>query len=110
MENQKGFIMPAAARAENVDSASTGHLCDVVTTIAGTLQTTVRINGSIAAVRGDALAPHTILAGGVCIPHAAVVNAGSSTVRIANIPAARLGDSADAGSIISGSSNVFIGG
>lgn len=100
--------MPAAARIG--DSVATGHACDTTTTIAGISQSTVRINSIIAAVRGDALAAHTILVGTVCVPHGANVNAGSSTVRISGIPAARVGDSADAGSIISGSANVTIGG
>lgn len=100
--------MPAAARKG--DTVATGHDCDATTTIKGTLQTTVRINGLIAAVSGDPLDAHTILSGTVCVPHSANVNAGSSTVRFGGISAARVGDSADAGSITSGSSDVNIGG
>lgn len=101
--------MPAAARAENVDKITTGHACDGTAKIAGTLQTSVIINGDIAAVKGDAIAPHTILSGDVCVPHSAVVNAGSGTVFFEGIEAARIGDSADGGVIISGSGTVFIG-
>lgn len=102
--------MPAAARAENTDSIATGHSCDGTAQIAGAQQTKVKINGKIASVVGDAIAPHTIYVPKACVPHSAVVNAGSSTVRFGGIPAARIGDSADAGSITSGSHNTFIGG
>jgi uncharacterized Zn-binding protein involved in type VI secretion len=37
------------------------------------------------------------------------VNVGSSTVRIAGAFVARIGDSADSGNMISGSSNIFCG-
>ena len=109
-DKSKGSIMPLAALAENVSAVTTGHACDATTTILGTLVSTVRINNTIAAVNGDLLAPHTILAGISCVPHTANVNVGSSTVRIENIAAARVGDSADAGAITSGSNNVSIGG
>ena len=102
--------MPAAALAEDTSKVSTGHGCDGTTTIKGTLQTTVRINGIIAAVKDDVLTDHTILSGDVCVPHTAYVNAGSSTVKIAGIPVARVDDSADGNKIISGSDNVNIGG
>jgi uncharacterized Zn-binding protein involved in type VI secretion len=100
--------MPAAARLG--DPTTTGHACDATTTILGALVSTVRINNIVAAVNGDLLAPHTILAGISCVPHTANVNVGSSTVRIENIAAARVGDSADVGAITSGSNNVSIGG
>ena len=101
--------MPAAALAELVSEVSTGHACDGTTTIEGTLQTTVRIEGTLAAVDGDALAAHTILSGTVCVPHAAIVNEGSGTVRIEGIPGARVDDSADADRITTGAGTVFIG-
>jgi len=44
-----------------------------------------------------------------CAPHVANVNAGSGTVRVAGAFVARIGDSADAGAMTSGSSNVFSG-
>lgn len=93
------------------DAISTGHGCDSSSTILGALQTSVRTNGIINAVKGDAIAPHTILGAGVgCVLHPAVVNVGSSTVFIEGIPAARYTDSADLGQIEAGSPNVFIGG
>ena len=103
--------MPAAALAENVSSTTTGHACDATTTIQGTLQSTVRIEGTIGAVKGDPLAPHTILSGTICVDHpGTVVNVGSSTVRLGGIAAARVGDGADAGAITSGAGTVSIGG
>lgn len=101
--------MPAAAVC-GVDSISTGHPCDGTAVIQGSLQSKVTIGGNPVAVIGDAIFIHTILNSGVCIPHGAVVNAGSSKVSIAGLAIARIGDSADLGAIISGSSNVFVGG
>ena len=45
-----------------------------------------------------------------CPNHVAAVNVGSGTVNIVGSPAARVGDSTDAGAMTSGSSNVSIGG
>jgi uncharacterized Zn-binding protein involved in type VI secretion len=101
--------MPAVARVDQ-DIISTGHACDGTAGIFPPLQTTVIIENKYAAIRGNSIAPHTILAGTVCVPHSAVINAGSSTVFIGGIPVARLGDSADGGSVISGSGTVFVGG
>jgi uncharacterized Zn-binding protein involved in type VI secretion len=102
--------MPAVARSQNTDTITTGHGCDATALIAGSLQTKVFVNTKLGAVQGDPIAPHTILAGAICVPHSAVVNAGSSKVFFGGIAAARIGDSADGGVIISGSSNVFAGG
>jgi uncharacterized Zn-binding protein involved in type VI secretion len=101
--------MPAIAVC-GVDQIATGHPCDGTALIQGALQTKVTIGGNPVAVQGDAIAPHTIKAGDACVPHPAVINAGSSKVSIGGIPVARIGDSADAGAIISGSSGVFAGG
>lgn len=102
--------MPAVAVC-GVDEIATGHPCDGTALIQGALQTKVTIAGNLVAVQGDAIAPHTIKAGDACVPHpAAVINAGSSKVFIGEIPVARIGDSADAGAVISGSSGVFAGG
>ena len=101
--------MPAAALAELVSEVSTGHGCDGTTTIEGTLQTTVKIEGTLAAVDGDALEAHTILSGTVCVPHPATVNEGSGTVKIEGIAAARVGDSADGDKITTGAGTVVIG-
>ena len=103
--------MPMAAR--NLDPILTGHPCDVTSTIVATLATgKVIIQGQPAAVTGDAIAPHTILSGSSCVPHSAVTGAGSLKVRLgpALLPANRVGDPADLGIIIGGSSKVIIGG
>jgi uncharacterized Zn-binding protein involved in type VI secretion len=101
--------MPAVA-VVNVDIISTGHDCDATAGIQGALQTKVTIGGNLVAVQGDAIAPHTIEDGDECVPHSAVINAGSSKVFISGIAVARIGDSADAGAIITGSSSVSAGG
>jgi uncharacterized Zn-binding protein involved in type VI secretion len=101
--------MPAVAVC-TVDTITTGHGCDGTALIQGSLQTKVTIGGKRVAVQGDAIAPHTINAGPVCVPHSSVINAGSSKVTIAGIPVARVGDSADAGSVATVSGKVSCGG
>ena len=100
--------MPMAAR--NADKILTGHPCDVTSTIVATKAVKVFIQGQMAAVTADAIAPHTILAGSSCVPHAAVTGPGSSKVFCGGFPANRVGDVADMGVIISGASKVIIGG
>ena len=100
--------MPMAAR--NTDKILTGHPCDVTSTIVATKAVKVFIQGQMAAVTADAIAPHTILAGSSCVPHAAVTGPGSSKVFCGGFPANRVGDVADMGVIISGASKVIIGG
>ncbi len=101
--------MPAVAVC-GVDTISTGHPCDGSALIQGSLQSKVTIGGKPIAVVGDAIEIHTYLVSDVCVPHSVVVNAGSSKVSIAGLAMARLGDSADAGAIVSGSSKVIAGG
>jgi uncharacterized Zn-binding protein involved in type VI secretion len=101
--------MPAVAVC-TVDEIATGHSCSATAGIQGALISKVTIGGNPIAVQGDAIAPHTIKSGRICIPHSASINAGSGKVFAQGRPVARIGDSADAGSIISGSSNVFAGG
>jgi uncharacterized Zn-binding protein involved in type VI secretion len=100
--------MPAAARIGDI--VNTGHACTTVVDIALTLQSNVKIDGKLAAVVGSQLADHTFLSGSSCIPHSATVTAGSSKVFIGGIAVSRIGDTADMGAIITGSSSVFIGG
>ena len=45
-----------------------------------------------------------------CSSHAANLNIGSPNVRVGGIPWGRVGDSADAGAMISGSVNVLVNG
>ncbi len=101
--------MPAVAVC-TVDEIVTGHACNTTAGIQGALVSKVTIGGNPIAVQGDSIAPHTIKDGRSCVPHSASVNAGSGKVFAQGIPVARIGDSADMGSIISGSSNVFAGG
>lgn len=101
--------MPAVARV-GVDIINTGHPCDGTAGIQGQLQNKVFVEGEPAAVRGDSIQVHNILVGGICIPHGAVINAGSSKVFIGGTPIARVGDSADQGSVATGSSKVSAGG
>jgi uncharacterized Zn-binding protein involved in type VI secretion len=101
--------MPAVVRVG--DPLSTGHGCTGSTTLASHNQDgTVRANSIVIAVVGAPTVVHTIPAGDACIPHTANLNAGSSSVFINGIPVGRVGDSADAGAMTSGSPNVFAGG
>ena len=100
--------MPMAAR--NTDDILTGHPCDVTSTIVATKAVKVFIQGQMAAVVGDVIAPHTILAGSSCVPHAAVTGPGSTKVFIGGISANRLGDVADLGTITGSAVKVNIGG
>ena len=101
--------MPAVAVC-GVDIISTGHPCDATALIQGALQSKVTIGGKSVAVQGDAIQVHAILVGDDCVPHGATIGGGSSKVFISNIPVARVGDSADAGSIATGSGKVSAGG
>lgn len=107
--------MPAAARQG--DTVNTGHGCDATTTIQGPGSPNVFIGGKPAARINDLLAPHQITnpapspPAPPCIPHPAQkVNVGSATVLINGRGAARVGDSADLGSISGpGAPTVIIG-
>jgi uncharacterized Zn-binding protein involved in type VI secretion len=103
--------MPAIARGG--DAITTGHLCDVVSTILTGVTTgdisMVFANGIGVACVGDKIAPHTIGTPPACVPHVAVINVGSGTVFVGGKAVARIGDSADAGVITAGSGNVNAG-
>jgi len=101
--------MSPAARIGDV--VATGHPCTPVTPIVATLQATVLVGEVLGAVVGATLDPtHTWLPGSSCVPHPGmIVNTGSTKVLMGGIPAARIGDSADLGAVISGAPNVFIG-
>ena len=100
--------MPAVCRVG--DSLSTGHDCVGTTTIASSnTDNTVRANGISIIVVGAPTVSHPAPPNPPCPPHVRFLNAGSSTVRVNSIPVGRVGDSADAGAMISGSSNVFSG-
>jgi len=99
--------MPMAAR--NLDPILTGHPCDVTSTI-NIPASKVYIENQPAAVTGTPIAIHTILSGSSCVNHLATTGAGSLKVRIVGLPANRVGDPADLGIIIGGSTKVIIGG
>ena len=102
--------MPAVTR--DGDATTTGHGCDVTTTVTGP-STNVFCNSKGVERKTDPTAAHTIPNGAsppVCVSHSgAVINAGSGTVNVNGKPIARIGDSCDAGAIFNGSSNVFAG-
>jgi uncharacterized Zn-binding protein involved in type VI secretion len=102
--------MPGVAR--DGDATTTGHDCDATTTVTGPTGATAKVYANEIAIEciGDPTAAHTIDLSAGCIPHAAVINAGSSTVFVGGIGVARIGDSTDGGAITSGSANVIVGG
>lgn len=97
--------MPAVVRVG--DTLTTGHGCVGITTLAGANQGSVYVNGILAAVVGAPTVAHPFPPDPPCAPHVANLNAGSPNVFIEGIPVGRIGDSADAGAMISGSPNVF---
>jgi len=100
--------MPAVCRVG--DSLSTGHACVGTTTIASSnTDGTVKVNGINLIVVGAPTVSHPAPPVPPCPPHVRFLNVGSSTVRVNSIPVGRIGDSADAGAMISGSGNVFAG-
>jgi len=102
--------MPAVTR--DGDATTTGHGCDVTTTVTGP-STDVFCNTKGVERKTDPTAAHTIPNGAsppVCVSHSgAVINAGSGTVFVNSKAIARIGDSCDGGAITGGSSNVFAG-
>jgi len=99
--------MPAVSRQG--DSLSTGHICSSTTTLTTPAQSTVKANGILIARKTDSTVPHPFPPSPPCANHTANLNAGSSTVFVNSIAIGRIGDSADAGAMTSGSSNVFSG-
>lgn len=100
--------MPAVCRVG--DSLSTGHACTGTTTIASSnTNGTVKVNGINVIVVGAPTVSHPAPPNPPCPPHVRFLNVGSSTVRVNSIAVGRIGDSADSGEMITGSSNVFVG-
>ena len=98
--------MPGVTR--DGDATTTGHGCDDTTTVTGP-STNVFCNTKGVERKTDPTSAHTILSGLSCVPHSAVINAGSGTVFVNSKSIARIGDSCDDGAITAGSSNVFAG-
>ena len=100
--------MPGVSRKG--DTTTTGHACVGVTTIASSnTDGTVKANGINIIVVGAPTVSHPNPPTPPCPNHVANLNAGSGTVRVNSISVGRIGDSADAGAMISGSGNVFAG-
>jgi len=98
--------MPGVVRIG--DTLTTGHICTPTTTLGGAAQSTVSGNGILMAVVGAPTVAHPFPPAPACIPHVAALNAGSPNVFINGIAVGRIGDSADAGAMISGSSTIVI--
>ena len=93
------------------DALSTGHGCDSVTTLLTSPNKTTRANSIFCAVQGTITVTHLVPPNvPPCGSHAAFLNTGSPNVSIGGIPWGRVGDSADAGAMISGSLNVLVNG
>ena len=92
------------------DPLSTGHACTGITNLATSLVRTVKANGIAGAVQGTPTVAHPFPPLPICPAHVAALNQGSTSVKIGGIPWGREGDSADAGSMISGSLNVLVNG
>ena len=100
--------MPAVCRVG--DSLSTGHACTGTTTIASSnTNGSVKVNGINVIVVGAPTVSHPAPPNPPCPPHVRFLNVGSPSVKINGISVGRIGDSADAGAMTSGSSNVFVG-
>jgi len=97
--------MPGVVRIG--DSLSTGHGCAGSTTLGGANQGSVLANNILVAVVGAPTVAHPFPPSPPCAPHVANLNAGSPNVFAEGIPVGRIGDSADAGAMTSGSSDVL---
>lgn len=96
------------ARGSGKDTVSTGHQCDATTTT-DVCYSSVFVNGKGVCRLGDAITIHNHKVGNSCVPHTAKITGSSSTVFVDGIAIARDTDSADAGSISSGSTDVYSG-
>ena len=101
--------MPAVVRIG--DELSTGHDCAATTTIASSNQSTTNVyaNDILIDIVGAPTVLHPNPPNPPCPDHTAYLNAGSATVLINGISVGRIGDSADADVMTTGSSNVFAG-
>jgi uncharacterized Zn-binding protein involved in type VI secretion len=100
--------MPAVSRKG--DSLTTGHACVATTTLATPGQSTVFANKILVARITDPTVAHSFPPVPACPNHVANVNVGSATVFAVGLAMARIGDSADAGAMTTGSGNVNAGG
>ena len=100
--------MPAVSRKG--DSLTTGHVCASTTTLDTPGQGTCFANSILIARVSGPTVPHPNPPAPLCPNHVANVNAGSPNVFVEGLKVARIGDSADAGAMTSGSGNVFANG
>ena len=101
--------MPAVSRKG--DSLTTGHICATTTTLTTPGQSTVFANNIRVARITDPTVTHLVPPIiPPCSSHASTVKVGSSSVFVEGLACARVGDSADAGAMTTGSDNVFAGG
>ena len=100
--------MPAVSRKG--DELTTGHICATTTTLDTPKQRTVFANKKLIARITDKTVAHPFPPAPTCANHTAVVNVGSNTVFAVGLAMARIGDSADAGAMTTGSDTVFAGG
>jgi uncharacterized Zn-binding protein involved in type VI secretion len=98
--------MPRISRHR--DRCKTGHKCTATAPVLAS-QYTVFANGKPILVRGNRVAPHTILIGIRCVPHKAKLTGSSRTVFVGNIGVGRRGDRADFGAMTGASFDVFAG-
>jgi|TARA_Y100000034_G_C6891295_1_gene410069 uncharacterized Zn-binding protein involved in type VI secretion len=91
------------------DTLSTGHGCTGTTTIASSNQTTTNVyaDNILVDVVGAPTVSHPFPPDPPCAPHTAQLNAGSPNVYINSIKVGRIGDSADAGAMTTGSPTVY---
>ena len=91
------------------DTLSTGHGCTGTTTIASSNQTTTNVyaDNILVDVVGAPTVSHAFPPDPPCAPHTAQLNAGSPNVYINSIKVGRIGDSADAGAMTTGSPTVY---
>jgi uncharacterized Zn-binding protein involved in type VI secretion len=99
--------MPKVVRVG--DTLSTGHGCTGTTTIASSNQTSTNVyaNNILIDVVGAPTVSHAFPPDPPCAPHTANLNAGSPNVYINSIKVGRIGDSADAGAMTTGSPDVY---
>ena len=101
--------MPLAARQD--DPVNTGHGCDGTTTLATPTQGTVFVEAKLWCRITDLTNTHEVPEGLLCGTHSAPINAGSETVFVVGLKAARYQDACDNGSIDTPTqSTVFAGG
>ena len=101
--------MPRISR--NKDRCRTGHGCSRTAPVNAS-QSTVFANGKPIRVRGDRVAPHTILVPGTpprCVGHKAKLTGSSRSVFVKGIGVGRKGDRADRGAMTGASRTVFAG-